>query len=64
MIRLHTFGALDLRSAEGRELRGVLAQPKRTALLAYLVLASPRGFHRRDTLLTVFWPEFDQERAR
>lgn len=39
-------------------------QPKRLALLAYLVLASPRGYHRRDTLVGLLWPESDEEHAR
>jgi adenylate cyclase len=64
MIRLRTLGALDLRGSEGQELRAVLAQPKRAALLAYLVLATPRGPHRRDSLLALFWPEQDAEHAR
>jgi DNA-binding SARP family transcriptional activator len=64
MIRLRTLGALDLRSSEGHELRSVLAQPKRVALLVYLALAPPRGPHRRDTLLALFWPEQDTEHAR
>ena len=64
MIRLRTLGGLDLRDSEGRELRAVLAQPKRLALLAYLALASPRGFHRRDALLALLWPEHDAEHAR
>jgi TolB-like protein/DNA-binding SARP family transcriptional activator/Flp pilus assembly protein TadD len=64
MIRFSTLGTLDLRDSEGRELRGVLAQPKRVALLAYLALATPRGFHRRDTLVALFWPEHDEEHAR
>ena len=42
----------------------MLAQPKRVALLAYLCIAQPRGFHRRDTLLGLFWPDSDQEHAR
>jgi DNA-binding SARP family transcriptional activator/TolB-like protein/Flp pilus assembly protein TadD len=63
-MRLHTLGALDLRTSDGRELRTVLAQPKRVALLAYLGLAKPRGFHQRDTLIALFWPEHDAERAR
>src|SRR5687768_15635591 len=42
----------------------LLAQPKRLALLAYLACARPRGFHSRDTLLALFWPEADTERAR
>ena len=42
----------------------MLAQPKRLALLAYLAVAEPPGPHRRDTLLGLFWPELDQDRAR
>ena len=64
MIRLRTLGALDLRGSEEQELRTVLAQPKRAALLIYLALATPRGPHRRDTLLALFWPEQDTEHAR
>jgi serine/threonine-protein kinase len=64
MIRLHTLGVLDLRGPEGLELRSVLQQPKRLGLLAYLAIATPHRFHRRDTLLSLFWPELDQEHAR
>ena len=64
MIRFQLLGSIDLRDEEGRELRAVLAQPKRLGLLAYLAAASPAGPHRRDTLLGLFWPELDQERAR
>lgn len=63
MIRFHLLGTLDLRK-DAVEVRSVLAQPKRLALLAYLASATPRGFHSRDTLLALFWPESDQERAR
>ena len=45
-ISFRTLGALDLRGPEGRELHTLLAQPKRVALLAYLCVARPRGFHR------------------
>jgi DNA-binding SARP family transcriptional activator len=64
VIELRTLGALDLRGADGRELHSLLAQSKRMALLAYLCLAKPRGFHRRDTLVGLFWPDSDQEHAR
>jgi eukaryotic-like serine/threonine-protein kinase len=64
VITIRLFGAVDLRGGNGQELRGVLAQPKRLALLAYLAAAEPAGPHRRDTLLGLFWPELDQERAR
>src|SRR5687768_15892453 len=55
---------MELRNSQGEELRGLLAQPKRMALLAYLVLATPRGFQPRDRLLALFWPEHDTEHAR
>ena len=63
-IQFRTLGTLDLRAADGRELHSLLAQPKRIALLAYLCIAQPRGYHRRDTLLGLFWPDSDQEHAR
>ena len=64
MIELRTLGGLDLHDAQGRELRVILAASKPAALLTYLAIATPRGFHRRDTLLALFWPELDQEHAR
>jgi DNA-binding SARP family transcriptional activator len=64
MIELRTFGTLVLRDQNGEDLRAVLAQPKRVALLAYLAIARPRGFHRRDTLLALLWPEQDEQHAR
>ena len=64
MIKLHTLGRLSLTGPDGHEILSVLAQPKRVAVLTYLALATPRGFHRRDTLLGLFWPELDQEHAR
>ncbi|CAN5901208.1 hypothetical protein BH23GEM7_BH23GEM7_25210 [soil metagenome] len=64
MIHLRTLGSLDLRAEDGRELRSVLAQPKRFALLAYLAAASPASFHRRDSLLALFWPESSEDAAR
>src|SRR5690348_1856145 len=63
MIELFTLGGIDLRE-EGRDLSEALVQPKRFALLAYLALAQPFGFHRRDRLVALFWPELDQEHAR
>jgi serine/threonine-protein kinase len=41
-----------------------MTQPKPMALLAYLALARPRGYQRRDTIAALFWPELDQQRAR
>jgi serine/threonine protein kinase/DNA-binding SARP family transcriptional activator len=63
-IDLRLLGSLDLRRADGQPLTSLLAQPKRIALLAYLCAAAPRGFHRRDKLLALFWPESDSDHAR
>lgn len=64
MIRLHLLGGVDLREEAGGELRSILAQPKRLALLAYLALEASDGFCRRDRLFALFWPEFDAEHSR
>jgi DNA-binding SARP family transcriptional activator len=64
VIEFRVLGVVTLLGGDGRELRSVLAQSKRVALLAYLAAASPRRFHRRDSLLALFWPELDQEHAR
>ena len=64
MIRLQTLGGVDLTGHDGGQLQSVLQQPKRVALLTYLAVARPRGFHRRDKLLALFWPESDEEHAR
>jgi DNA-binding SARP family transcriptional activator len=61
---LWLLGTLALRVSTGRKAVAVLAQPKRLALLAYLAAALPCGFHRRDTLLALFWPEANQEHGR
>jgi adenylate cyclase len=63
MIQLLTFAAADLRR-DGAEVRSVLSQPKRFALLVNLALGTPTGFATRDALLARFWPESDDERAR
>lgn len=64
MIDFRILGAIDLRNDDGAEVRSVLAQPRRVALLAYLALRSAQEVERRDSLLGVFWPESDATRAR
>src|SRR5262252_1196463 len=64
MIALRTLGALDLHASDGRDVRAVLRQPKRCALLVYLALAGPERFRRRDTVVALFWPERDEPHAR
>jgi DNA-binding SARP family transcriptional activator/tetratricopeptide (TPR) repeat protein len=63
-MNLQLLGPLSLRTADGRELHSVLAQPKRLAIFAYLACASGRGLVRRDVLTGLFWPDLDQQAAR
>lgn len=64
MTKLRILGAVSLVGPDGSEIRTILTQPKLLALLTYLAVAKPRGFHRRDTLLGLFWPDQDQRHAR
>ncbi len=64
MLRFRTLGQVDLRGPDGLPVQELLTQPRRLGLLAYLAVARPRGLHRRDRLVTLFWPELDDTRAR
>jgi TolB-like protein/DNA-binding SARP family transcriptional activator/Flp pilus assembly protein TadD len=64
MLKLRVLGSLGLVRDDGVEVRSVLAQPKRTALLVYLAVDRPGAFRRRDTLLGLFWPERPPDHAR
>jgi eukaryotic-like serine/threonine-protein kinase len=64
MIELRTLGAVELRGCDPQSADALVSQPKRLGLLAYLAIATPRGLHRRDSLLALFWPESDQTHAR
>jgi DNA-binding SARP family transcriptional activator/tetratricopeptide (TPR) repeat protein len=64
LLHLTTLGQCDLTATDGRDASALVGQPKRFALLAYLAVARPRGWQRRDILLTLLWPEADQERGR
>lgn len=44
--------------------QSIVSGPKRLALLTYLLLAKPGEYHRRDTLISIFWPEKGQKSAR
>ena len=63
-IEFRTFGAASVCDASGEEIAELVRQPKRMALLAYLVLARPPGYQRRDTIAALLWPELDQHHAR
>ena len=64
MIELTLLGLHTARDSDGRELGSLMAQPKRFALLAYLAIAGGDGYHRRDSLAAMFWPDLDQFAAR
>ena len=61
--RLLLFGAPGL-VRESVDSGIVAIQPKRAAVLAYLMVARQGPMHRRDSLLAMFWPEHDADRAR
>ena len=64
MNELRILGDVDLRGTDGDRVDSIVAQPKRLALLAYLVLATPGGSQQRDLLISVFWPELAESNAR
>ena len=59
-VSLIILGRLQVTDAAGREISAVVTQPKRLALLAYLALAGRDQYRQRDTVVALFWPEFDQ----
>jgi serine/threonine-protein kinase len=61
---LRILGHTELSIAENLTGGGVLRQPKRLAVLAYLALAATEGFRRRDQIVGLFWPDQDQLHAR
>jgi serine/threonine-protein kinase len=64
MIELRLLGNAELHMDDGGDPAAILAHPKRLALLAYLAAGRPFGFHQRDALVGLLWPELDQEHAR
>lgn len=64
MIEILLLGAIDLRRSGGPPMEIALRGSKRIAVLAYLAAARPRGYHRRDKLTALFWPDLPNDRAR
>src|SRR2546427_3766820 len=64
MIEFRLPGPLHRLAVGGRGGRSLLSRPRPLALLSSHAAAAPRGSHRRDSLLALFWPELDQEHAR
>lgn len=63
VIQLRTLGDIYAENEHGT-IDALVTRPKLFALLTYLVLDSAPGFHQRDTLLALFWPDSDESHAR
>lgn len=63
-LQLQLLGPVRVSRPDGNATGPLLTQPRRLAVLAYLVLARPRGLHARDTLIALLWPEADQVHGR
>ena len=64
MIELRLLGLHGVRGSDGREISALPAQSKRFALLAYLAIGRGDGYHRRDSVAAMFWPDLEQFAAR
>lgn len=64
MIHLMLLGNVELTADDAGALQTPLRHSKRVALLAFLGVARPAGYHRRDKLAALFWPELPADRAR
>ena len=64
LVELRVLGATELTGNIDGAGDGIVRQPKRLALLAYLAIATANGFRRRDEIIGLFWPELDQAQGR
>jgi len=63
-LELLTLGRLGFQG-EGAEAAGeLLRQPKRAAVLLFVLLSRGGGFTTREEIMSLFWPEADNARAR
>lgn len=63
-FELRILGLTELTRADGSSADGIIRQPKRLALLAYLAITTAKGYRRRDEIIGLFWPELDQAQGR
>lgn len=64
VVAIHLLGAPRVSGPGAEALADLLGKPKAFALLAYLAMAAPGAYRRRDDTLALFWPESDTTRAR
>lgn len=63
-LSLITLGGIGISGLAAAETRALLNQPRRFAVLAFLVLSRQRVALSRDQLLAAFWPESSETQAR
>ncbi|HLS47077.1 MAG TPA: BTAD domain-containing putative transcriptional regulator [Gemmatimonadales bacterium] len=63
-VRLQLLGPVRVTPGGSPDAPSLLSQPRRLALLAYLTLARPRGFHSRESLMALLWPDAGQDEGR
>lgn len=63
-VELLLLGGIELRGIDRKDSDRLLAQPKLTALLAFLALSPEYRPQRRDRIVGLLWPELDQPHAR
>ncbi|MFA6167881.1 MAG: BTAD domain-containing putative transcriptional regulator [Gemmatimonadaceae bacterium] len=59
-----TLGRLGFEGPAGTEAARLLSQPKRVAVLLYMLMSQRGGSTSRDQIIGTFWPESDSSRAR
>jgi DNA-binding SARP family transcriptional activator len=64
MYELRAFGDPHLLGVDGSPVTSITRQTKRFALLIFLACDGLKGPHRREELLSVFWPEADPSLGR
>ena len=62
MLRIKCLGQLSVVREDGSAVAGAASQPRRLAILALLARAGARGV-TREKLLSLIWPDADDERG-
>lgn len=63
-ISLQVLGPVGFAGPGSEEAMSLLRQPKRVAVFAYLLLHPEGGWVTREEIISVFWPQSPEERAR
>ncbi len=63
-FRLDVLGKLDLANEDGGRVLSIVAQPRRVALLTYLAAGAGEELKRRERIVSVFWPDLEEDKGR